>query len=357
MTRLASAIAALGPLDEAAASAAQARLDRLTKPLGSLGCLEDLIVQLAGICGQSIPDVADRAFVVMAADHGIASAGVSAYPAEVTGQMVQNFLAGGAAISVLGRFHRARIVVVDMGVSVPCIARAGLVSRRIGPGTRDFSREPAMARGDVTTAIDVGIEIAEELAADGCRLLVPGEMGIGNSTAAAALVAALTGRSAGEVTGRGTGLDDAGLARKVSIIDAALALHAPDPRDPIGVLAALGGFEIAGLVGLLLGAGAAGMPVVLDGFIVGSAALAAVRLAPALGPRLIAGHRSAEPGHRVVLDALGLRPLLDLDLRLGEGSGAAIALGVIDAAVRLQAEMATFEEAAVADRPPSAPAG
>lgn len=350
MTRLSATIASIMPLDDRAQAAARERLDRLTKPPGSLGQLEDLIVQLAGMTGSAIPTLDERAIVVMAADHGIVAQGISAFPSVVTGQMVANFLAGGAAISVLGRLHRARLVVVDLGVVVPPAPHDRLVSRRFGPGTRDFSREPAMTRTEALGAIEVGIELASDLVATGCRLVIPGEMGIGNSTAAAAVVAALTGRPAGDVTGRGTGLDDLGLARKVAVIDAAIALHRPDPSDPVGVLAAVGGFEIAGLVGLMLGAAAVRLPVVLDGFIVGSAALAAVRLAPALGPRLIAGHRSAEPGHAVVLEALGLRPLLELDLRLGEGSGAALALGVIDAAVRLQREMATFEEAAVSDR-------
>ncbi len=351
MTRLAATIAAIAPLDARAVASARARLDRLTKPPGSLGRLEDLVAQLAGITGSPIPSVDERAIVVMAADHGVVAQGVSAFPSVVTGQMVDNFLAGGAAISVLARLHHARILVVDLGIVVPPVPRDGLVSRRIGPGTRDFSREPAMTRDEALAAIDAGIELATGLAADGCELVIPGEMGIGNSTAAAAVVAALTERPAVEVTGRGTGLDDAGVARKIAIVDAAIALHRPDPADPVAVLSAVGGFEIAGLVGLLLGAGECRIPVVLDGFIVGSAALAAVRLAPALGSRLIAGHRSAEPGHHVVLDALALRPLLELDLRLGEGSGAALAFGVIDAAVRLQREMATFEEAAVSDRP------
>ena len=288
----------------------------------------------------------------MAADHGVAGRGVSAYPSVVTGQMVDNFLAGGAAISVLARLHDAGIVVVDLGTAIAPEPRPGLLSRRIGAGTNDFSREPAMTRAEAVRAIEVGIEIAGTLADDGCRLVIPGDMGIGNSTAAAALVATLLGVPAAEVTGRGTGLGDDAYQAKIALVDAAIELHHPDPADPVGVLAALGGFEIAGLAGLVLGAAARRIAVLLDGFIVGAAALVAVRMDPLVDAYCLAGHRSAEPGHRRVLETLGLRPLLDLDLRLGEGSGAAVALGVVDAAVRLHAEMATFAEASVDDREP-----
>jgi nicotinate-nucleotide--dimethylbenzimidazole phosphoribosyltransferase len=352
MTLLDASVAAVGAPNDTAIAAARARLARLTKPPGSLGRLEDLVAQLAGIGGETIPATSPRAVVVMAADHGIAARGVSAFPGTVTGQMVANFLAGGAAISVLARAQRARIIVVDLGVATAPPTHTDLVSRRIGPGTRDFSIEPAMTRAEALAAIDVGLTIAAELAADGCRLVIPGEMGIGNSTSAAAVVAALLGRPASEVTGRGTGIDDATLTRKVALIDDAITLHRLAPDDPLAVLAAVGGFEIAGLVGLIVGAAAARMVVLLDGFIVGAAALTAARLAPAIGAFLVAGHRSLEPGHDVTLAALGLRPLLELELRLGEGSGAALALAVVDAAVLLQAEMATFDEAAVDDGQP-----
>ncbi|MEA2536179.1 MAG: nicotinate-nucleotide--dimethylbenzimidazole phosphoribosyltransferase [Chloroflexota bacterium] len=350
MSLLDETVAAIPPLDVAAMDAARERLDQLTKPRGSLGRLEDLVVQLAGVRGAAMPSIERRAIVVMAADHGVAARGVSAYPSEVTGQMVANFLSGGAAISALGRQLGARLVVVDMGVATAIPPRDDLLSRRLGPGTADLSAGPAMTERQALAGIEAGIEIAASLAADGVELIVPGEMGIGNSTAAAAIVAVLTGRPAAEVTGRGTGLADPELARKIALIDAAIAGHRLGAGDPIAVLATVGGFEIAGIVGLLLGSGAARVAVLLDGFIVGAAALVAVALAPALGPHLNAGHRSAEPGHRVVLDALGLRPILELDLRLGEGSGAAVALGVVDATVRLYREMATFEEAAVSGR-------
>ena len=352
MTLVDDTVAAIPSLDAAAMSAAQERLDRLTKPPGSLGRLESLVVQLAGVRGATLPSIEHRAIVVMAADHGVAARGVSAYPSAVTGQMVENFLAGGAAINALGRQLGARLIVVDMGVSARVPARDGLVSRWLAAGTRDMSIEPAMTRSQATAGIEAGIEIASDLASQGIELLIPGEMGIGNSTAAAAIVAVLTDRPAAEVTGRGTGLADAGLARKVELIDAAIAHHRLEDGDPIAVLAAVGGFEIAGIVGLVLGAAAARVAVVLDGFIVGAAALVAAGIAPALGPHLIAGHRSTEPGHRVTLDALGLRPILALDLRLGEGTGAAVAVGVVDAALRMYREMATFEEAAVSGRTP-----
>lgn len=350
MTLLDETVAAIPSLDAPAMAAAQERLDRLTKPRGSLGRLEGIVVQLAGVRGAPVPSIERRAIVVMAADHGVAARGVSAYPSAVTGQMVENFLAGGAAINALGRQLGARLVVVDMGVSAAVPPRDCLVSRRLGAGTADLSVEPAMTTSQALAGIEAGIEVASGLASEGIELVIPGEMGIGNSTAAAAIVAGLTDRPASEVTGRGTGLTDAQLARKIELIDAAIARHRLDAGDPIGVLAAVGGFEIAGIVGLLLGAAAARVAVVLDGFIVGAAALVAVGIAPALGPHLIAGHRSAEPGHRVVLDALGLRPILELDLRLGEGSGAAVALGVVDAALRMHREMATFDEAAVSGR-------
>jgi nicotinate-nucleotide--dimethylbenzimidazole phosphoribosyltransferase len=352
VTLLDETVAAIPALDGGAMTAAQERLDRLTKPRGSLGELERIVVQLAGIRGAAMPSIERRAIVVMAADHGIAARGVSAYPSAVTGQMVENFLAGGAAINALGRQLGAQLIVVDMGVSAAVTARGGLVSRRLGAGTGDLSVESAMTRSQATAGIDAGIGIASDLAAQGIDLLIPGEMGIGNSTAAAALVAVLTARRPAEVTGRGTGLADPELARKVALIHAATARHRLDATDAIGVLAAVGGFEIAGIVGLLLGAAAARIAVILDGFIVAAAALVAVGVAPALRPHLIAGHRSAEPGHRVVLDALGLRPILELDLRLGEGTGAALAAGVVEAAVRMYREMATFEEAAVSGRTP-----
>jgi len=359
LNRLETAIEAIGPLDAPAMAAAKERLDHLTKPRGSLGRLEELAIQLAGITGSPSPTFDRRAIVVAAADHGIAARGVSAYPPEVTAQMVVNFVAGGAAINVLARIAHAEVLVVDVGVTSPLaspgsamVDRAGgrLLSRPIRRGTADLSVGSAMSRTEALAAIEVGLGIATRLAEEGVSLLGIGEMGIGNTTAASAVVAALTGRPVREVTGRGTGVDDAIWARKVALIERGLEVNRPDPADPVGVLATVGGLEIAALTGLALGASAERIPVILDGFITGASALVAARLRPAISARLIAGHRSVEPGHAVLLECLGLRPLLDLGLRLGEGTGAALAMVLVDAACRVRDEMATFESAGVAER-------
>ncbi len=352
----------LGPLDPVAMGTVRAHLDRLTKPPGSLGYLETLVVQLAGITGRLDAPVARRAIIVAAADHGVARRGVSAYPSEVTGQMVANFLAGGAAINVLAAQVGASLTIVDVGIAseIPghghgpgagavTIGAAGcrLVHARVRHGTADLSAGPAMSRDDALRAIAVGLDVVAEAGRSGLDVVGVGEMGIGNTTAASAFTAALTGAAPERVTGRGTGLDEAGWRRKVDVIEAALRTNGIGPDDPLGVLAAVGGLEIAALVGVILGSVAARRPVVLDGFITGAAALIAEALAPGVAPRLIAAHRSVEPGHELVLDRLGLRPLLELDLRLGEGTGAALALGVIAAAARLRDGMATFESAAI----------
>jgi nicotinate-nucleotide--dimethylbenzimidazole phosphoribosyltransferase len=353
-TALADLVAAIGPLDEAAMQTARERLDRLTKPPGSLGRLEALAVQLAGIRGRLVTAVERPAIVVFAGDHGVTRQGVSPYPSDVTRQMVANFVAGGAAINALARSAGAELVVVDVGVAgepipAPAISdgRFSFVTDRVADGTRNFAVEPAMTMAETLAAIQVGSRCVESLATGGCDLLGVGEMGIGNTTSSSAIVAALTGRPAADVTGRGTGLDDAGVRHKAAVIDAALARHAPDPDRPLDVLAAVGGLEIAALVGAILAAAGDGIPVVLDGFITAAAALVAARLAPSLPARLIASHRSAEPGHRIVLDTLGLEPILDLGLRLGEGTGAALAMPLIASAARILGEMATFEDAGV----------
>ena len=331
------------PLDATAMTAARDHLDRLTKPPGSLGRLEALVVQIAGITGSATPRIDRPAVIVFAGDHGVTAQGVSAYPSAVTAQMVANFEAGGAAINVLARAAGAKLVVIDVGVAGPEPAP----SSRIRAGTRDLTVEPAMNRDEALAAIGVGRDVTGGLVAEGCDVIALGEMGIGNTTAASALVAALTGRVPAEVTGRGTGLDDEAVRYKTAVIERALQRHQPRRDDPLGTLAAVGGLEIAALVGAMLTAAEARVPVVLDGFITGAAALVAAAMAPNLGPRLIASHRSAEPGHRVVLEQLGLEPLLDLDLRLGEGSGAALALPLIRAATRVLDEMATFDSAGV----------
>ncbi len=327
---------------------ARERQAALTKPPGSLGRLEALSVQLAGIAGTARPSVARKAIVVMAGDHGVTAEGVSAYPAAVTAQMVANFLAGGAAINALADAAGARLTVVDLGVAADLPARDGLLSWKIAPGTANAARGPAMRRADAVRAVEAGIAVAGREAARGLDLLGTGEMGIGNTTAAAAIAAAITGAPPAAVTGRGTGVEGEALRRKVAVVERMLAVNAPEPGDALDVLAKVGGFEIGGLAGLILGAAAARVPVVLDGFIAGAAAILAAGLCPATRPYLIAGHRSAEPGHAVILDHLGLDPLLDLGLRLGEGTGAALALGIVDGASRTLAGMATFGEAGVA---------
>ena len=353
---LATALARIRPLDAEAMRAAAAHVDRLTKPPGSLGRLETLLIELAGITGRVDAPVARRTIVVAAADHGVTRQGVSAYPADVTAQMVANFVAGGAAINALAGAAGAEVVVVDAGVATDVPDSPGAVSdesatrlvrARIRDGTADMTEGAAMTRGEALRAIATGLDLVDDLRRTGLDLIGVGEMGIGNTTAASAITAVLTGRAIESVTGRGTGIDDETHRRKIAAIRRAMERNAPDPGDPVGVLAAVGGLEIGAIVGVIVGAAAAGLPVVLDGFITGSAALVAAGLSDSVAPRLIAGHRSVEPGHAAILEQLALRPLLDLDLRLGEGTGAALAMGLIAATVRARDEMATFESAAV----------
>lgn len=352
MTLLQQTIADVGPLDQSAMRAARQREDELTKPQGSLGRLETLAIQIAGMTGRARPHLRERAIVVMAADHGVADEQVSAYPQQVTLEMVRNFLRGGAAINVLARAANARVVVVDMGVIEPLPPHPDLVVRRVAAGTKNMASGPAMTRAQAEQAIEAGMAVLDAEAKRGLDIVATGDMGIANTTAASAIVAVLTGRPVAAVTGRGTGIDDARLAAKVRVIETALTVNRPDPADALDVVSKVGGFEIAGLAGVIVAAAARRVPVLVDGFISGAAALVAVSLCPAAQPYLIAAHQSAELGHRVVLETLGLTPLLDLGLRLGEGSGAALALPVVDAAVRTLDEMATFSEAAVSQATP-----
>jgi len=341
-------VARIAEPDEASAAAARRALDAKTKPRGSLGRLEELACQVAAVRGQAQPGPEPAAVVVVAGDHGLAEEGVSAYPQEVTAQMLANFAAGGAAICVLARAAGARLVVVDAGVRGD-VRIEGVLDRRLGAGTANASRGPAMTRAQAVRALETGIELAEQLAADGTGLLALGDMGIGNTAVSSAVVACLLGRDPEALVGRGTGVDDEGLRAKVAAVRRALEVNAPDPADPVGVLAAVGGFEHGVLAGLALGAAAARVPVVLDGVITGAAALLAARIAPAARGAMIASHRSPEPAHAPVLAALGLAPLLDLGLRLGEGSGAALALPLVNAALLVLRDMATFEGAGVTD--------
>lgn len=334
--------------DADAAAAAQRALDAKTKPRGSLGRLEELAYRLAGIRGTPDPGPLEPAIVVCAADHGIAAEGVSAYPPEVTEQMLRNFADGGAAVCVLARQAGARLVVVDVGVR-RSVLHPAILSRRVRPGTANAAEGPAMSEAEMREAVATGIELADRLAAEGVGIVALGEMGIGNTTAASALTAALLRVDPDGVCGRGTGLDDAGLARKRATVWRMLEANVASPYDPLGAVAAVGGLEIAALVGLVLGCAANRTPVLLDGFITTAAAMAAVCVEERCGEFLIASHLSPEPGHRLLLDYLHQEPLLDLGLRLGEGSGAALALPLVAAASAILAEMATFEGAGVSD--------
>lgn len=339
------------PLDERAMEQTERRLAVLTKPPGSLGFLETLAVWLAGIFRQAPPPVPLRkAVILFAADHGVVAQGVSAYPQAVTAQMVTNFLRGGAAINVLARQMQARLWIADVGVATPLPPAAGLWSCRVRSGSRDLTEAPALTRDEVWRAIGIGRELVRQAAAEEAQLLAFGEMGIGNTTPATALVAIWTRAGLERVVGPGTGLDEQGVARKRQVVAAALQRHRPRPDDPIGALEAVGGLEIAAIVGGLVEAASQALPVVLDGFIVTAAALVASSLVPEARAYWIAGHCSGEPGHRIALDHLGLRPLLDLGMRLGEGTGAVLAFPIVEAAARLCGEMATFEEAGVSGR-------
>ncbi len=345
---LSATLAAVAPVDGTAAATAAARLDRMTKPPGSLGRLEDVAVALAAMAGACPPPLPEPAAVaVFAADHGVHAQRVSPWPQQVTAQMVANFCAGGAVVNAFARRVGAQVRVVDVGVAGPLDPAPGLVRRRITAGTADFTDGPALSREQASAAVEVGIATAAELVAAGHRCLLTGDMGIANTTAAAALICAFTGVDPAAATGRGTGIDDAMLAHKIRVVAAALARHRPDPADPIGVLAAFGGLEHAALAGLVLGAAAHRVPVLLDGVNAGAGALAAAALAPDAVGYCLAGHRSAEPGHRHALEHLGLAPLLDLGLRLGEGTGALLALPLVQSAAQALQDVSTFDKAGV----------
>ena len=346
MTRLSRLLSAIAPPRIEGRQAAQLHLDSLTKPPGSLGRLEEIALRLAVLSGRA-PSVARPVIFTFAADHGVVAEGVSAYPPVVTAQMVENFLRGGAAVNVLARQAGARVVVADFGVASPIGRTPDLVVCPLGPGTANIAVGPAMTREAAIQAVETGAALADEALDAGADLLGTGEMGIGNTTAASAIAAAVTGAPAERVTGRGTGVDDATLGRKVAVVRRALDVNRPHGRDGLDVLAKLGGYEIGGLAGVILAGAARRVPVALDGFIAGAAALIAITLAPEARHVLFASHRSAEPGHAVVLDHLGLEPYLDLSLRLGEGTGAALFIHLARAAARVWSEMATFKSAGV----------
>jgi nicotinate-nucleotide--dimethylbenzimidazole phosphoribosyltransferase len=350
MSAFDEAMASVGALDAAAERAAAAHHDRLTKPRGALGRLEAVGIRLAAIGGSMPPPVPRPAAVaVFAGDHGVLAQGVTPWPQEVTAQMIANFVAGGAAINVFARQMGASVTVVDVGVAAELDDAPGLLRRKVRAGTADLAVGPAMTADEVDQALDIGTETAFDLVGRGARALVTGDMGIGNTTAAAAIIATMTARAAADVTGRGTGIDDATLARKVAVVDRAL-MRLGANRDGRVVLAEVGGLEIAALTGFIVGGAAQRVPVIVDGVIAGAALLVAAALCPAALPFAFAGHRSTEPGATAVLEHLGLEPLLDLGLRLGEGTGACLALPVLEASARVLAEMATFDSAGVSDK-------
>ncbi|WP_281939620.1 nicotinate-nucleotide--dimethylbenzimidazole phosphoribosyltransferase [Paenibacillus tyrfis] len=345
-SRLQQVLSDIRPLDAEIMEEAARRLDQLTKPPGSLGRLEEIAKQLAGIRGEVMPELTRKAVVVMAGDHGVCEEGVSAFPAEVTPQMVLNFLNGGAAVNVLSRQAGADVVCVDIGVNAE-LSHPLLRSRKIRMGTANMAKGPAMTRAEAEAAVMIGVEIAQELAGEGYRLLATGEMGIGNTTASSALLAVLGATDPAAAAGRGTGIDDERLLHKQAVIRRAIETNRPEASDPLDALAKVGGLEIAGLVGLILGAAQSRIPVVIDGFISSAAALVAARLAPLSVSYMIASHLSQEQGHERLLTEIGLTPMLRMDMRLGEGTGAVLAFPMIEAAVRIMKEMATFADAGI----------
>ncbi|HTY45021.1 MAG TPA: nicotinate-nucleotide--dimethylbenzimidazole phosphoribosyltransferase [Patescibacteria group bacterium] len=350
MERIKKVTQEISELDTELIKKTRRRLDNLTKPLGSLGRLEELAAQVCGITGKESPALGNKVIFTLAADHGVTAEGVSAYPQEVTAQMVYNFLAGGAGINVLAQHVGARVAIVDMGVACDLKPDPRLTVKKIAYGTKNMAAGPAMTRQEAVSAVCAGCEVFERELRRGADIIGTGEMGIGNTTSASAITACFTGRPLEDITGRGAGLDDKGLARKIEVLKKALLVNRPDASDPIDVLSKVGGFEIAGLAGIILAAAARKVPVVVDGFISSAAALTAYRIEPKVKNYMIAAHESVEGGHAHILAHIGLKPLLNLQLRLGEGTGAALAMGLADAAVKILTQMATFQSANVSEK-------
>jgi nicotinate-nucleotide--dimethylbenzimidazole phosphoribosyltransferase len=347
MTLLYDTLAKIQPIDTDLLKQAQAKLDNKTKPLGSLGRLEEFARRFAAITGTLEPDTEKKVIFTFAADHGVVEEGVSAFPKEVTPQMVLNFLRDGAGINVLARHGGVDVRVVDMGVDYDFGTIPDLIDHKIARGTRNFARGPAMLREQALAALEVGIALANDCKKEGVAMAGTGEMGIGNTTAASAIIAAVSGIPVEQVTSRGTGINDSALTNKIRVINQGLEVNRPDPTDPLDVLTKVGGLEIAGIAGLIIGCAANRIPVVVDGFISTAGALIAAGMHPSIREYLFAAHESVETGHRFMLDHLGADPILDLKLRLGEGTGAALAMGLIEAGVKILKEMATFEDAGV----------
>ncbi len=343
-------IASIKPLNKAAMEKASARQDMLTKPQGALGRLEEISIRLAGIQGKTIPIIEKKAIITMAGDHGVVAEKVGNYPQEVTPQMVLNFVRGGAAINVIARQVGARVVVVNMGVAGDLPAGIPVVNKLVARGTKNIAKGPAMTEAQAIQSIEAGIAVVNAEIDKGLDIVGTGDMGIGNTTPSAAICAVMTGQSVAKVTGRGTGLSDEQLAHKIEVIERAITVNKADPKNALEVLMKLGGFEIGGIAGVILGAAARGVAVVVDGFISGAGALIAEGLAPAAREYMFLGHLSVEPGHRIMADKLGLKPIVTLDLRLGEGTGAAIGIFITETAAKILAEMATFGEAGVSEK-------
>ncbi len=344
-------IAQIKPLDEEAMKQATERQDFLTKPQGSLGVLEELSIRVAGIKGTVRPKIQRKVIFTMAGDHGVVQEGVSAFPQEVTSQMVFNFIAGGAGINVLARHTGAEVVVVDMGVAYDFEPNSKLVDKKIAKGTKNMAQGPAMSKDEAIRAIEAGIDVFEqEFAKSPIDIAGIGDMGIGNTTPSSAIVAAISGKEVREITGRGTGINGQVFENKVNVIERALEINKPSRQDPLDVLAKVGGFEIGGLAGVCLAAAARRTPIIIDGFIATAGALIAGEIAPQARDYMMAAHKSVEAGHITMLEHLGLRPIMDLDLRLGEGTGAALGISIVEAGVRILNEMATFAEAEVSEK-------
>lgn len=346
MSKIPDQTVQINDIDEEIRNRARERMDNLTKPKGSLGQLEDLAVKVAGICREVNPSLKNKYSFVFAGDHGVAAEGVSAYPQEVTAQMLANFINEGAAINVLGKRVDSEVVVVDVGVASGDIPPS-VVDEKISRGTESFTRGPAMSREEALDSIRVGYRLVDRVADSGLDLLGVGDMGIGNTTPSSAITATMTGREPEEVTGRGTGIDEKSLTRKIAVVEEGLKTNRPDPADPLDVLSKVGGYEIGAIAGAYLAGAKNGIPILVDGFITTSGGLIAHGLEPKVADYMIASHNSVERGHKIALDNLGLEPLLDLRLRLGEGTGAALAMHLVEAAVSILNEMDTFEEAGI----------
>ena len=349
MDKLRKTIEVIERVDCSLGEKTQKRLDNLTKPRGSLGRLEELTRRIVEITKDENPSLKNKVIFTLVGDHGVVAEGVSAFPQEVTPQMVYNFIGGGAGINVLARHAGAKVVIVDMGVASDLISHPELIIKKVNYGTKNIAKEPAMSKEEAIKSIEAGIEVFEDEFKKGIDIVGTGDMGIGNTTPSSAIAAVVTGKAVGDVTGRGTGVDDKALVHKIEVINKAIEINKPNPKDALDVLAKVGGFEIGGLTGVILGAAAKRIPVVIDGFISGAAALIAYQLEPKVKDYMIAAHSSMERGHKSVLDFMGLRPLLDLNLRLGEGTGAALAMNIIEAGIKILTQMATFQDAGVSE--------